>query len=646
MKLYKIITVAVLTTLLSTSVCYADYELGNVRQFHSFENYSSEYNNKSNPEPEGFVYVSDTFRGRKGYYIDEERKSKTFKLDGYNTESFLKFGAIVDSGMMHVSYDIYQGYDDDDPMSKGKTLLLQLSRTAGGNFTEGWYHGEVSKTSQYYDQYDPEAINHATDAYQSIIDHGKIIEYSDDADPVPYTKGPLSYYNDAIAWGRTEAYDPDKVIDWRKWYKMDIYFNKDNNTYAVYLNGELAEGQKYDAANGVYTDKLAATLNSGDAYKAIKGVFFRAKTTAMQGLSNPNAWHKSNGGFFLLDNVYAKSYTGSSDVIALLTDDLSGQGVALTGGTLNVAFSEYMAQAASKSDIEIKNILTGEQITDFEISNSDNMQFAISFGETALSPGQYEVNVSGIKGKITGQEVAVPAYFDTAAGDEAWVCDIACMRNDGVAQERSADVTSATTAVSVEFTEAVDITSETAPDYFSLKNAGDAVGIKEYVVSDDFKTVTLYPEYLFVPGSEYRLTVSGGLTTRSGNELLTNNSGNAFEGIITVANDPRCDYTQMLTVDDETETASFSVDVIKTDTSKIKYTMVAASYADTEDEDGNIVPKLIDIQYIPISIDEDERVLKKYITESVDCTGADRVKAFIWDYPSFNNIFVSENTIE
>ena len=67
--------------------------------------------------------------------------------------------------------------------------------------------------------------------------------------------------------------------------------------------------------------------------------------------------------------------------------------------------------------------------------------------------------------KISGGSVAVPVYFNTVNQNRAWVNDVKALRSDGMAQERDIKVTSGTTAVAVEFTEAVSLTDENAADY-------------------------------------------------------------------------------------------------------------------------------------------------------------------------------------
>lgn len=641
--LKRISAAAVALTLMSSNALAAEYKLGNVKQFYSFEDYSALYSGSNKTYPNGFIYVSNTFAGRKGYYFDKDRYSKAFKVDGFNTETFLKFGKIVDSGKLHLSFDLYQYYDSANVLSKGKTMLVMLGTNPTATYNEGWYHGEVVKNAQVYNQYDPEAIVYGS-GFQNILNMGRITDFGDDeTKPIPNAKGGIMYYNEARSWGANEAFDPNRVIDWNNWYKLDLFFDKDNNTYEVYLDGELVEGKRY--VNGEYTDSLAPTLNSTDAYKAIKGVFFRTKTAElMKNGSQQSFWHTSNNGGFLLDNVYAKSYTGDNDIISLVSDDSSGNGVAVDGGKLSVAYSEYMDGAASKENIEIKNVLTGAKVENFELVNSDNMQFVIEFGDT-LEPGKYSVNVSGLKGKISGGRVAVPVYFDTVSQNRAWVNDVKALRSDGMAQERGVKVTSGTTAVAVEFTEAVSLTDENAADYLRLESNGQTAEIESCKVSEDGKTVNIYPKYLFEPGAEYTLTVSGGVSTQSGNEFLTNSNGNILEEKIEINDDPLCEYSHTLNYDEENRKASFEVDLVKSDTSKIKYTMVVASYRDTTDENGGTISQLIDISYVPVSIDENQRVLKKYATQAVDCTDATKVKAFIWDYPSFKNIYSYEQEL-
>ncbi len=647
MKLLKsILATAVMGSILFTTA-YANYEFGNMKHFYSFEEYEYQYNGSAQPEPEGFIWTGhNSYKGKKGYHIDTDRQSKTYRLAAYNNETVLKFGQAIDSGMLHLSWDMYQDYNDANPVSKGKTIMAMLQSNVTESSSTGWYHGNTNAGAQIYDQYDPEAINF--DRYQHFFNSGLIDEWGDDENPMPNHKGPMYYHNAARSWGGSTAYDPTKVIDWRQWYKLDIFIDKDNATYQVYLNGELVEGRSVVYNKGIfeYKDPLAATMDTSERYKATKALVFRAITTSrMSDGVRVEKWRTNGDGHFLLDNIYAKAYTGDKDIISLATDDLTGSGVALINGTLNVGYSEYMAAAAQQGDITIKNVLTGDEITDFTISNSDGMQFLIQFGSTPLEPGQYTVEVANITGKISGETVALPAYFNTVKDGHAWVNDVKCLRIDGVGQERGRDVTSATTAVLVEFTEPVNMTDETAGDYFILESGGKEEEISRFVVSADKKSVVLYPKNLFLPDSESKITVLNTLTTESGAPFVRNQNGNLAEEIISVANDPLNSYGQEFAYDSNSQTANFSVDVIKSDESEIQYTMAVASYKDVADSEGNLIPRMLDIKYVPIFIQSSDRVLKEYITENINCAGADRVKAFIWEYPSFKNIYTYEEEL-
>lgn len=644
MKLFRKITAVTLAGIVLSAPVYADYEFGNLKKFYSFEDYAYEYG-KTFEEPDGFVYTSTQLRGQKGYYVDTTRKSKTFRLKGRDAETTLKFGTIVDSGKLHLSYDVYQSYDGITDAAKARSITMMLSRNATAS-GEGWYHGEL-KTNTTFDQYDPEAIKFNADAYQHILELSRVAVKDNDVTQTTFeSKGPIFYYNNAQHWGGTQVADPDKIVDWNNWYKLDIFFDKDNNTYDVYLNGEKLNGRVFNTATGNYeTDIYPGTLNDNEKYKAIKGVVFRTVTANMFNGSRADGLHNTNdafNGYFLLDNMYVKQYTGDTDIISLTTDDLSGNGVAISDGTLNVAYSEYMATPATKSDVTIKNTLTGENVTDFEIENSDGMQFVVNFG--VLDPGQYQVSVSNIKGKITGANVALPAYFNTVSDNKAWVDNIECLRVDKTPLERGMAVSSATTAIKVTFTEPVVMTNDNAADFFKLESTNGVEEISKAEVSEDGKSVTLYPKNLFLPDSESKLSVLDNVTTKSGNPFVSEN-GIVIEEIIPVANDPLCSYGQEFEYSNENNTAKFAVNVVKSDTSEIKYTMVAASYKDVTDEEGNKIPQLIDIQYIPISINADERVLKEYIIDNINCDEADRVKAFIWEYPSFKKIYSYEEEV-
>lgn len=645
MKNFKRITAAALAGVVLSVPVYADYEFGNLKKFYSFEDYKYEQQNgKQYDEPDGFVYTSGSFRSSKGYFVDPTRKSKTFKLPGKDAETTLKFGTIVDSGKLHLSYDVYQSYTGNADASKARSITMMLSRnaTAAGN---GWYHGALTSNA-VFDQYDPEAIKFDSDAYQHILELSRMtVKDNDFENPQLESKGPIFYYNGAGHWAGKAVADPTKVVDWGKWYKLDIYFDKDENTYDVYLDGEKLNGQAFNLSSNSYdADIYPGTLLADDKYKAIKGVVFRTVTANMFNGSRGNIWHVNNDGYFLLDNVYVKQYTGDTDIISLATDDATGNGVALSGGTLNVAYSEYMASPAAKSDVTIKNTLTGENVTDFEISNSDGMQFVVNFGSTPLAPGQYEVSVSNIKGKITNANVALPAYFNTVRDNKAWVDNIECLRVDGTVLERGSAVSSATTALKVTFTEAVDMTDENAASFFRLESGGNTQEISKAKIDDDGKSVTLYPENLFLPGSEIELNVLDTVTTKSGTSFVSD-GGIVAKEVISIANDPLCSYGQEFEYDSDNKTAEFSVNVVKSDTSEIKYTMVAASYKDVEDKDGNKVTELMDVKYIPIAIDADERVLKEYSIDAINCDGADRVKAFIWEYPSFKKVYMYEQDL-
>lgn len=638
MKISKKITLTALAAmLLGTSLCNAeDYRLGNVKQFHSFEDYMYKYNGRGDvPEPEGFVYVSPDFKGRKGYAFDEERNSKTYQMDGYNTESVLKFGTIVDSGMLHLSFDLNQYYNQNNLFSKGKTILMSFARTQGGDFSNGYYHGDVYKgVSQYYGQQDPEAINHGDDAYQFFARLGDIAET--DENKIPLKRTGLMYAKSATGWSTSYYRDDTKVNEYGVWGKIDFYFDKDNNTFDMYYNGELVKAEN---------DFSGGALNSSDANKYLKGVFFRSMSADILGQGRPSEYHKTNGGGFYLDNVYVKAYTGDKDIISIIADDGTGNGVALVDGKVNIAYSEFMADAATKENVTVKNTVTGEYVEDFEIVNSDGMQFVIDFTGTTLDAGQYEVRVSDVKGKITEGEVALPAYFNTESEGFAWVTDVAFYRFDGAKQERGRDITSQTVAVEFEFNKAMDITEENAGEFVKILEGTEEVEINTYEISEDKTKVKLVPKSLLKPGEEYELVVLEGLQTESGDELLVNDDGKSVSENVVVLDDPVNEFKQEFVFDKETGKAKFVVDIVKTDTSVIKYTMAVASYKDIENENGDVIPSLVDIKYQPICVNEDDRLRKTNVIENIDCVDADRIKAFIWEYPSFVNVYSYEEEI-
>ncbi|MBO5007368.1 MAG: hypothetical protein J6D26_00865 [Clostridia bacterium] len=621
----------ILSVLAFQTVGFAD----GITKIKTMEGYDSPYvENATGTHPEEFVALMPSRAANTGSYYDESRNSQTLKL-GNLAEAHLPFGEIYKDGKLHVSFDVYQGYPEGVESAKNKTLDIYFSANNTGTFVNGAINGVMQTVGNTYKKDDPNALVAGQGQY--LLSLGCENQNS-----------PLFF----IAPGWARGYAPDSVMTAHTWHKVDMYFDKDDATMEIYFDGKLLEAYQINKATYEYTDTpVNQKLWIADAWTSWKSVFFRfegAKHHVTEARIPGST--VTDGGYVLLDNVYVNKYSSDTDKLILMKDDIKGEGVSLANGIINIAFNEYTDRPAEMSDITIKHVATGKEVTDYTLLQSDNMQFSIQFGN--LDAGRYEVSVDGIYGSATGNAPQEPIYFNTSKQYQdgisvPWVDSVEYLSYNGEAQNIHEELTTATSGIRVNFTEPVNLNDTVIEENLLLYCEGEPRGYSSYEISDDNKSVTLVPEGLLEGASDYRFEVAAGITALESDEvyIIANpDTGLAYGVDFTVADDARMEISGKLSVNSGDSTASFNVNAVKTNSDSLSATGAVACYADEAAEDGTVYRKLIGIKCVPVELAAEDRCVADFTTEALDLTGADTVKAFLWSWP--HNVSIYSETVD
>lgn len=338
----------------------AKYDRQAICSFESFSDYNTSGNAKM---PVGWTTLNDESVSNGQSYRDETRKSTALKISG-GGEAILPFGANFDSGYMHLGFDVR---------------------------SEGNYTGELTLKMNG----DIVDSGNAKDAAQ--YDYTKMTEgYGRGHNMLSLKEGEgAAYYTASRRWLGTKCADASVIYNGSEWHRVDILLNKDTNHYFVYYDGQKLEGAKTSGEDAGTAADAFFWDDGSSMVKNFKGVVFQAG---------------SGDGGVLLDNVYINRYEGESfreANISLTSDDMSGMGIS-PNGSVNAAFSEWMSTAAAAENITVTD-KNGNEITDYTVTGSDNMQFTLKFGN--LDSGDYTITVNGIEGAVSGKVINAAAKF-------------------------------------------------------------------------------------------------------------------------------------------------------------------------------------------------------------------------------------------
>lgn len=592
----------------SLPVTAEEYKEGEISRFDSFGDYVSE---RGKGLPAGWMLTKGQFVSPGvGSVVDEERSGNVMKAEGDNAPAVL-FGSIFTDGKMHISFDVKQVGDENFPDTMyAKSLRLDING-------DPYLDDANSKKDTTID--DPTVFSKENGYGHNLFE-------TKNAATEPEEKQFMTAFEWAHRWKGTRRVS-QKMFEPEIWHKLEFYIDKDSANQNVYIYMDGEEVAFYDGS----TLRTMSFANS-DITAKLKGMVLTiAKRTSESG----------DMGGFLFDNVYIKSYYADEvykDAPAITTDDGTGEGIERQNALLNVGFSEYMDRPVEKSDIKITNFITGAEVKNFEIKNSDNMQFDVLFGESTIAAGKYLIEANNVKGAISGLEVGKAAEFSTVAEEidgvkVPWLENIEFETYDGKRLAQGKAVSSGVNRIRVKFSAPVDNT-DTASKIKLFLN-GEEVPWESITAEEENRTLCLKLSQFLKANSTYNLSVDKRINAYGSEtvqllapystEFMTENDG-MFEVI-----------GQSYTVSGKGagKKGNLSIDVLKTRDTAEKYTLYLAAYNDVYDSVlGRNVKKLVKLGGGTVVFDADERCIK---TGKASVTVADigdaKMQWYLLSYP-------------
>lgn len=635
-KLSTVLISAAVITAAGVSVSAKNVSVIDVDTFNSFGAYDFPYSESDVIFPDGFSATALSRFIRAGYEDDTERNSRVLRM-GTDSSMLFPFNAGVTSGKLHISFDIKQiGNEAETSYNKLFRLLLNSNTTA--NYSMGYINGSVSNTTYSY----------AWDDVTAIPESGVSQFFYSGAESLA---NPIRMYEGGCKWAaEAVGYAKDTYITPEQWHKIDIYLDRDTYYYTVFLDGEEVVVYSYDETTGEYgTDPLDPYIAKESWYdgwlRLIKGIEFRVSNGEnLRGTGITGSVDANDNGGYLFDNIYVKHYTSTDefdDEIAVTTDDMGGEGIALANGKVNVAFSEYIDRPVTKDDVVITNSVDGTVVENYTIENSDNMQFVIAFDETPISAGQYNVTINNVVGSVTGNPIKEAGSFSTKAGvviidgEEImipWVDSLSYETYDGKTETADLGLTTNVNKIKVNFS--APVSSDAIEEKIKISGGGEDIPYTCTMQNDNTVAELALSKFL-KEGTDYELTVSTDVTALKSDKVPLQNE---FKGEFTTKQDgvfSVVDYSMRKI--NTTRTVRVTLNMLKTNDMKQQCTAMLVSYKNSENSSAK---KVMSLDYVPIEFIEDERSIEEY-TISVNYNGADEVKLFVFAYPT-QQVMLSE----
>ena len=619
-----------------TGASAANVSVMDVNTFNSFSSYSFPYSESNITFPEGFSATALSRFIRTGYEDDAERNSRVLRL-GTDASMLLPFNAGVTSGKLHISFDIKQiGNEAETSYNKMFRLLLNSNTTA--NYSMGYVNGTVSDSTYEYAWDDVTALPE-TGVSQFFYSGTEGL-----ANPIRLYEGGCKWAAEAVGYAK------DTYITPEQWHKVDIYLDRDTYYYTVFLDGREVVVYSYDETTGEYgSDPLDPYIAKESWYdgwlRLIKGIEFRISNGEnLRGTGITGSVDANDNGGYLFDNIYVKHYTSTDefdDEIAVTTDDMGGEGIALAGGRVNVAFSEYIDRPVTKDDVVVTNSADGTVVENYTIENSDNMQFVIAFDETPISAGQYNVAINNVVGSVTGNPVNAQGRFSTKAGvviidgEEImipWVDSLSYETYEGKSETAELGLTTNVNKIKVNFS--APVSPDAIEEKIKIIGGGEEIPYTCTMLNDSTVAELTLSKFL-KQGTDYELTVSTEVTALKSDQVPLQNE---FKGEFTTKQDAVfkvVDYSMRKI--NTTRTVRVTLNMLKNNDLKQQCTAMLVSYKNSETSGAK---QIMALDYVPIEFAEDERSMMEY-TISANYSGADEVKLFVFAYPT-QQIMLSE----
>lgn len=587
MNKFKIATVlasvAVVLSCITVPVS-AEYREGKISRFDSFGSYTAE---RGKGLPDGWMLTKGQLVSPGvGSYRDSERSGNVMKVESENAPAVL-FGSLFTDGKMHISFDVKQVGDESfSDTTYSRSLRIDIN---------GDPYLDDSNTKKDPTMDDPSVFSKENGYGHNLFETKNVVTEPDD-------KQFMTAFEWAHRWKGTRRLS-QKMFDHEVWHKLEFYIDKDSGNQNVYIYMDGEEVAFYDGST-VRTISLA----NSDITAKLKGIVLTViKRTTESG----------DMGGFLFDNVYIKNYYSDniySDAVSVTTDDVTGKGIERQNAVLNVGFSEYIDRPAEKADVKITNFHTGATVTDFEIENSDNMQFDIRFGDKMLTAGKYIVHIDNVKGKISGLGVEKGAVFSTIAEEingvkVPWVDNIEFVTYEGKEVDLGKEVSSATNRIKIKFS--APVSNVDTASKIKITHNGSEIPFASVTAEDDNKILCLCFDEFLVPGGLYEIYVDKSLNAFGSEtvQLLSSYSTEfitANDGMFKVSN-----FSYTLSGKGSGKKGTLSIDAIKTISNEEKYTLILAAYEKVYDSVlKKDVKKLVKIGGNTVVYGENERSIK------------------------------------
>lgn len=368
-----------------------------------------------------------------------------------------------------------------------------------------------------------------------------------------------------------------------------------------------------------------------------------------------NAWGGFHGSAFSYLYFFENASSSTVDDVKIRVQkgSLSELSLSKTGddrverdkGVLNISLSEPVkASDIIKESFTIKNNVTGEAVTDFEVVADEFMGMTdvvtVKFGANTLTSGDYSVALdSSVKGIITETSAQAPLVFKPAYKHlngviypEAELIEF--LGIDGNPMVLSDNMSAGLKEIVVKFNTVIDDTDIKA--LVVLKDEKGVVDGLQYDVTnvDEKSVLTIGIKDLLKPYEAYTFTVSKGIPAKENTEVKSENDDEyTFKTAMPQDGGSVFGITRNEVVREENK---YYFSVAKTDSTAVSLWALAAVYKTVKDEEQNEFDVLVEMKCFPIVLTSDNKGTFEYEqTFKTDLSNEDiEVKTYINEYPS------------
>ncbi|MDD6734785.1 MAG: hypothetical protein PUE13_00555 [Clostridiales bacterium] len=346
-----------------------------VNIFDTFSDYSCAYNQESqNYHPRGWYSGSELRIGNEKEEITGNNRVKmgigSSWSNGSGSILYKMFGKTVTNGKLHASWDFKS--DNTDVL---ELIVQQFTTNKEEDSAEDAYdprQGSNERPLLAFRDSDPwsEKANIGT-----AKSPGKIVAYKSANDDVNADKGDMSMYS-------------AKTYENGEWVKTDVFWDLDNKTYTVYVDGTMITNGSLEAdgIKGIYPILEPGKYSDG--------------TTVNDGSYSGTDDSNANAAFGYLDNFYAHEYTSENDSVSANVEYNAADDSEENYGVINIAFSEYMNKIIDSGDITVKD--SKGDIVEIASLLESKTEAALMVSPK-LSEDVYEISFgNNLKGTISG----------------------------------------------------------------------------------------------------------------------------------------------------------------------------------------------------------------------------------------------------